>query len=65
MSFTYKQFESTYSKSIANLQKHWQTEAITFGFIADSEDKISAYDNEYFYIALDDETVVGYVTGEG
>lgn len=32
--------------------------------IADSEDEILSYDKEYFYIALDGETVVGYVTGE-
>ena len=64
MSITYKQFENHYAKSVANLQKQWQTEAITYGFIADSEDEIQSYDKEYFYIALDGETVVGYVTGE-
>lgn len=64
MSVTYKQFENHYAKSVANLQKQWQTEAITYGFIADSEDEIQSYDKEYFYIALDGETVVGYVTGE-
>ncbi len=64
MSVTYKQLENHYAKSVANLQKQWQTEAITYGFIADSEDEIQSYDKEYFYIALDGETVVGYVTGE-
>lgn len=64
MSVTYKQFENHYAKSVANLQKQWQTEAITYGFIADSEDEIQSYDKEYFYITLDGETVVGYVTGE-
>ena len=64
MSITYKQFENHYAKSVTNLQKQWQTEAITYGFIADSEDEIQSYDKEYFYIALDGETVVGYVTGE-
>ena len=64
MSVTYKQFENHYAKSVANLQKQWQTEAITYGFIADSEDEIQSYDKKYFYIALDDETVVGYVTGK-
>ena len=64
MSVTYKQFEKHYAKSVANLQKQWQTEAITYGFIADSEDEILSYDKEYFYIALDGHTVVGYVTGE-
>ena len=64
MSITYKQFENHYAKSVANLQKQWQTEAITYGFIADSEDEIQSYDKKYFYIALDDETVVGYVTGK-
>lgn len=64
MSVTYKQFEKHYAKSVANLQKQWQTEAITYGFIADSEDEILSYDKEYFYIALDGDTVVGYVTGE-
>lgn len=64
MNFTYKQFENCYVKVIANLQKQWEIEGITYGFIADSEDELSAYDKEYFYIALDGETVVGYVTGE-
>ena len=64
MSVTYKQFENCYVKAIANLQKQWESEAITYGFIADSEDDILAYNRDYFYVALDDETVVGYVTGE-
>lgn len=64
MSITYKQFENHYAKSVANLQKQWHDEDITYGFIADYEDEILAYDKEYFYIALDGETVVGYVTGE-
>lgn len=64
MSITYKQFENHYAKSVTNLQKQWHAEDITYGFIADNEDEILAYDKEYFYIALDGETVVGYVTGE-
>lgn len=64
MSVTYKQFENCYVKAIANLQKQWESEAITYGFIADSDDDILAYNRDYFYIALDGETVVGYVTGE-
>lgn len=64
MNITYKQFENNYAKAIATLQKQWESEAITYGFISDSEDDILAYDRNYFYIALDGETVVGYVTGE-
>ncbi len=64
MSITYKKFENCYAKAVANLQKQWETEAITYGFVADAEDEISAYDKEYFYIALDSEEVIGYVTGE-
>lgn len=64
MSITYKQFENCYVKAIANLQKQWESEAITYGFVADNEDEILTYDKEYFYIALDGETVIGYVTGE-
>ena len=64
MSVTYKQFENCYVKAIANLQKQWESEAITYGFIADSDDDILAYNRDYFYIALDGETVIGYVTGE-
>lgn len=63
MNFTYKQFENCYVKAIANLQKQWESEAITYGFIADSDD-ILAYNRDYFYIALDDENVIGYVAGE-
>lgn len=64
MSITYKQFENHHSKAVVNLQTQWQFEAITYGFIAVTEDEISVYDKEYFYIALVGETVVGYVTGE-
>ena len=64
MSITYKQFENCHANAVAKLQKRWETEAITYGFIADSEDEILSYDKEYFYIAFDGETVVGYVTGE-
>lgn len=64
MSITYKQFENHYAKSVANLQKQWHDEDITYGFIADSDDDILAYNRDYFYIALDGENVIGYVTGE-
>ena len=64
MSITYKQFENCYTKTVANLQNQWQTEDITSGFIDDGEDEISTYNKEYFYIALDGGTVVGYVTCE-
>lgn len=64
MSVTYKQFENCYVKTIANLQKQWESEAITYGFIADSDDDILAYNRDYFYVALDGESVIGYVTGK-
>lgn len=64
MNITYKQFENIYAKSVANLQEQWVNEAITYGFVADSEDEILSYNKDYFYIALDGETVIGYVTGE-
>ncbi|MBQ6872947.1 MAG: GNAT family N-acetyltransferase [Clostridia bacterium] len=64
MNIIYKQFENRYAKDVANLQKQWANDAITFGFVADNEDEIMSYDKEYFYVAFDDETVVGYVTGE-
>lgn len=64
MSITYKRFKNCYVKAIANLQKQWESEAITYGFIADSDDDILAYNRDYFYIALDGENVIGYVTGE-
>ena len=64
MSITYKQFENCYAKAVSNLQKQWENEAITYGFVTNTEDEILTYDKEYFYIALDGEVVVGYVTGE-
>ena len=64
MNITYKQFENRYAKAVVNLQKQWESEAITYGFIADSDDDILAYNRDYFYIALDGENVIGYVTGE-
>ena len=64
MNITYKQIEDCYAKAVANLQKQWEAEAITYGFVADTEDEILNYGNEYFYVAIDGETVIGYVTGE-
>ena len=64
MNITYKQFENCYAKTVAKLQKQWESEAITYGFVADTEDEILAYDKDYFYVAFDRETIVGYVIGE-
>lgn len=64
MKITYKQFESQHANSVAVLQKQWETENITFGFMADTENEILSYDKEYFYVALDGDSVVGYVTSE-
>lgn len=64
MNITYKQFENFYAKTVAKLQKQWESEAITYGFVADTEDEILAYDKDYFYVAFDAETIVGYVIGE-
>ena len=47
MNTTYKQFKNSYAKAVANLQKQWQTEAITYGFVADSEDEIVVCANTY------------------
>lgn len=64
MNITYKQIENCYAKAVSTLQKQWEIEGITYGFIADSKDEILAYNRDYFYVALDGETVIGYVTGE-
>lgn len=64
MNITYEQFKNRYAKDVAALQNRWSDECITFGFYADDEEEILSYDREYFYIALDGETVIGYVTGE-
>lgn len=64
MNITYKQFENNHAKDVVVLQNQWADEGITFGFFADDENEILAYGKEYFYIALDGEMVVGYVTGE-
>lgn len=64
MNITYEQFENRYAKDVATLQNRWSDECITFGFYADDEEEILNYDKEYFYIALDGDTVIGYVTGE-
>ena len=64
MNITYKQFENCYAKIVAKLQKQWESESITYGFVADTEDEILAYDKDYFYVAFDRETIVGYVIGE-
>ena len=58
MHITYKQFENSYAKDIANLQKQWESEAITYGFLADTENEILTYDKGYFYIALDSDAIV-------
>lgn len=62
MNITVKHFTTEYAEQVLKIQHEWVHEFITAGLCADSLNSILDYQNEYFYIALDEETVVGYTT---
>jgi 8-oxo-dGTP diphosphatase len=64
MNIIIKQFTSEYAEAVVKLQQQWVYENITYGFIAEAVESVLTLPNDYFYIALDGETVVGYVTAE-
>ncbi|MDF2686276.1 MAG: hypothetical protein K0S55_1457 [Clostridia bacterium] len=64
MNITYKLFDIKYLDAVTELQNEWVYEDITFGVVNDNSEKILNYQNDYFYIALDDEKVIGYITAD-
>lgn len=64
MNITYKQFSAEYTGAVLALQHAWVYEDITYGVVNESEEDILGYANDYFYIAVDGEKVVGYITAE-
>ena len=64
MSIQIKQFTSEYAEAVVKLQQDWVYENITYGFVAETVESILALPNDYFYVALDGETVVGYLSAE-
>jgi len=64
MNIIIKQFTSEYADAVLKLQQEWMYENITYGFAADTKESILSLPSDYFYIALDSDIVVGYLTAE-
>lgn len=64
MDITYKLFSPKYAAAVLGLQHEWTLERITFGVVPDTHEAILSYQNDYFYIAFDQDTAVGYTTAE-
>ena len=64
MNITCRPFENTDADDIIRIQNEWVKENITYGYCADIVDEIVNYDKEYFYLAVDNNRVIGYVTAK-
>jgi len=62
MDIEIKLFTPEYAERVLNLQQEWVHEFITAGLCSDTIEDILGYQNEYFYIALDGDIVIGYTT---
>jgi len=60
----YQPFSTSHTDGVINLSQEWFAENITFGIMPDTAEDIASYQNEYFYVAMDGETVVGYIMAE-
>lgn len=61
---TYKKFTPEYADRVLELQHTWVNEYITYGVVNGTIEDMLGYANDYFYIAVDGEKVVGYITAE-
>jgi GNAT superfamily N-acetyltransferase len=64
MNITYKPFIPEYTDAVLELQHIWVYENITSGVVNETKEDILGYSNNYFYIAVDGEQVVGYINAE-
>ncbi len=64
MNITCKQFTREYTYTVLELQHTWVYENITYGVVNETEEDILGYINDYFYIAVEGEKVIGYITAE-
>ena len=64
MNIIYRLFCIDFLDAVLDLQHEWFCEDITFGMGKDTAQNILEWPNEYFYIALDDQKVIGYITAE-
>ncbi|MGI6704909.1 MAG: GNAT family N-acetyltransferase [Clostridia bacterium] len=64
MNITYKQFTHEYAEMILKLQHTWVYENITYGVVNETKEDILEHAKDYFYMAVDGEKVVGYITAE-
>ncbi len=64
MNITYKQFTPEYVEAVLELQHTWVYENITYGVVKETREDMLGYINDYFYIAVEGEKVVGYITAE-
>jgi GNAT superfamily N-acetyltransferase len=61
---TFSKFSEKYSKDITKLETEWILENITYGFVASNEEEILKNTNDYFFVALNEGNVIGYIKGE-
>jgi len=61
---TYQQYNNTHTNGIVQLQGEWFQEDITFGIVPSTAEEIAACNSDYFYVALDGEKLIGYVSAE-
>ncbi len=61
---TYNVFTKNKAEDVLLLQNEWFYENNTFGFISDTIDNIKNYPSEYFYLAENENKIIGYITAE-
>ena len=64
MKLTYRLFHEQDLSAVVSLQREWFQENITFGIVPESPDEILRYQNDYFFVALDGDEIIGYTTAE-
>lgn len=64
MDITYRRFTPEYLDAVLNMQHEWVYENITYGVVSDTKEDVHGNINDYFYIAVDGEKVIGYITAE-
>ena len=60
----YLKFSENHLEKIIELEKEWVLENITYGVVGSTKEEIMQNVNDYFYLALHNEKVVGYIICE-
>jgi len=64
MKVSYKKFSKKFLDDVIELEKEWTNENITYGIEQSGRDYFLNSDKDFFYIALDEEKVIAYITCE-